>query len=183
MDLNAVMNWIARWEEGPQGPALTAYKDSMGHPTIGIGFNLDRSDAEAKITALGLDYQAVRSGQASLTLDQVNQLFAGDVKAAAAGAASIVPGFDSLPSDAQMVIVDMVFNLGMHGFSQFGRTIQALENKNWAMAAVEMTASAWYTQTGQRSKGDVDVIRRLALSATLSSPSPAPGGGDETNNG
>lgn len=176
MDLQAVMQWIARWEEGPRGPALTAYKDTMGHPTIGIGFNLDRSGAEAKITALGLNYQAVRAGQASLTLDQVNQLFAGDVQAAAAGAASIVPGFDSLPSDAQMVIVDMVFNLGMRGFSEFGRAISAFENQNWTLAALEMTESAWYTQTGQRSKGDVDVIRRLALSATaLGSPTPGSG--------
>lgn len=166
MDLATTMKWIAKWEEGPNGPALTAYKDTMGHPTIGIGFNLDRPDAPAKIAALGLNYQQVYDGRQSLTLDQANQLFADDVKAAAAEAALIVPAFDALPDAAQMVIVDMIFNLGPRGFAGFARAISAFETRNWSMAAIEMTASAWYTQTGQRSKGDVDVIRQLASSAT-----------------
>lgn len=165
MDLATTMNWIAKWEEGSSGPALTAYKDTMGHPTIGIGFNLDRPDAPAKIAALGLNYQQVYDGRQSLTLDQVNQLFSDDVKTAAAEAALIIPAFGALPDAAQMVIVDMIFNLGPRGFAGFARAILAFETRNWAMAATEMTQSAWYTQTGQRSKGDVEVIRQLAASA------------------
>ncbi|HEV2418290.1 MAG TPA: glycoside hydrolase family protein [Terriglobia bacterium] len=178
MDLATTMKWIARWEEGPKGPALTAYTDTMGHPTVGIGFNLDRPDAPQKITAMGLNYQQVRAGQQSLTLDQINQLFAADVNTAIASAASIVPGFDALPDAAQMVITDMIFNLGPRGFAGFARAISAFENKNWEMAALEMTQSAWYAQTGQRSKGDVEVIRQLAVSGiTLTPPGPGANGG------
>ncbi|MGH9343650.1 MAG: glycoside hydrolase family protein [Terriglobia bacterium] len=162
MDLEATLKWIARWEEGPAGPALTVYTDTMGHPTIGIGFNLDRPDALQKIAALGLDYAKVRAGQQSLTMDQANQLFAGDVNTAVSAARIILPAFDSLPGAAQMVIADMIFNLGPRGFAAFTRTIGAFETQNWGMAAVEMTQSTWYTQTGQRSRGDVQVIKQLA---------------------
>ncbi|MGH9352864.1 MAG: glycoside hydrolase family protein [Terriglobia bacterium] len=177
MDLETTMKWIARWEEGPAGPALTAYTDTMGHPTIGIGFNLDRADAPEKIAALGLDYPRVRAGQQSLTLDQANQIFAEDVNTAIRAARSIVPAFDSLPDAAQMVIADMIFNLGPRGFAGFPRAISAFETQNWEMAAAEMTQSSWYTQTGQRSRGDVGVIRQLAVgAATLAPQGPSTGG-------
>ncbi|MGH9403863.1 MAG: glycoside hydrolase family protein [Terriglobia bacterium] len=166
MDIETTTNWIARWEAGSSGPAGTAYADTMGHPTIGIGFNLDRPDAGEKIAAFGLNYNQVRTGQQSLTNDQINQLFTQDVNMAIGGARRIVPGFDTLPDPAQMVIVDMVFNLGPQGFAGFARTISALETQNWNAAATEMTNSAWYTQTGQRSKGDVGVIRQLAMGAS-----------------
>src|SRR5579863_5007695 len=114
MDIQATMDWIARWEGGP---ATTAYLDSKGHPTIGIGFNLDRFGAAQAIAALGLDYNQVRAGQQSLTTDQIDQLFKQDVNTAVENARQKLPNFDALPDPAQMVVIDMVFNLGVQGFA------------------------------------------------------------------
>ena len=47
------------------------YKDTEGHPTIGVGFNLDRNGAKAKIEALRLDYAKVKAGTQDWTDEQV----------------------------------------------------------------------------------------------------------------
>ena len=36
-----------------EGKRLCVYKDTMGHPTIGIGYNLDNPGAPAAIAAVG----------------------------------------------------------------------------------------------------------------------------------
>ena len=160
MDLQATMDWITRWEGGPQ-PKV--YSDQAGHPTIGIGFNLDRPDAPAAVAAVGLDYNLVRAGAQDLTSGQIQQLFLQDVDAAVTSARQKVPNFDGLPDAAQMVLVDMVFNLGPAGFGNFVRMINALLVPDWNTVAAEMTNSLWYRQTGPRSAADVSLIRQLAL--------------------
>ncbi|MGH9445400.1 MAG: glycoside hydrolase family protein [Terriglobia bacterium] len=158
MDLQATMDWITRWEGGMQ-PKV--YMDSKGHPTIGIGFNLDRPDAPAAIAALGLDYNEVRAGTQELTIDQIKQLFVQDVNRAITDLRQKVQNFDGLPDGAQMVLVDMVFNLGAAGFGDFSHMISALLVPDWNTVAAEMTNSLWYKQTGQRSQADVGVIHQL----------------------
>jgi hypothetical protein len=54
------------------------YEDSLGIPTTGVGFNLERGDAQAKIEDLGLDYPSVCDAPANqpvLTDAQVDSLF------------------------------------------------------------------------------------------------------------
>jgi len=45
-----------------EGTYECVYTDSLGNPTIGIGFNLNKSGAQAIIAGLGLDYSSVVSG-------------------------------------------------------------------------------------------------------------------------
>lgn len=42
-----------------EGSRSCVYNDSLGIPTIGIGFNLKRSDAPTLIAGLGLSYDKV----------------------------------------------------------------------------------------------------------------------------
>ena len=154
MNKDAIKEWIEGWEN--RKPHV--YPDPAGHPTIGVGFNLDRADAPQKIAALGLDYSDVRAGQVTLSDEQINQLFDADVDQAIADAKSIVSNFDTIPENKQKVVVDMVFNLGAAGFSGFHKTIQAIENKDWQTAAQEMQNSRWYSQVGARAAADVDVM-------------------------
>jgi GH24 family phage-related lysozyme (muramidase) len=138
--------------ERHEGKRTKAYKDTKGHPTVGIGFNLDRPDAKQKIEALKLDFARVRAGQVTLTEAQIQQLFDADVAQAMTDARALVKNFNDLPAEKKMVVIDMIFNLGPAGFGKFHKLIKALEGEDYARAALEMRHSAWYGQVGDRSK-------------------------------
>jgi GH24 family phage-related lysozyme (muramidase) len=155
LDKDTARDWIENWE----GRRNHVYLDSHGHPTIGIGFNLDRADAREKIEDLGLDYDEVRAGNRDLTDDQIDQLFDADLDQAIDDAGQIISNFDSLPGARQTLVVDMIFNLGATGFSNFRRAISAIDNENWETAADEMQDSSWYHQVGRRARADVAAMR------------------------
>ncbi len=165
MDLIATKAWIERWEgrrnqayDDKTGKPMTAGCAVVGHPTVGVGFNLDANGAQAAIEALGLDYEQVRFGQQSLTDDQIDALLDHTVNKAMQGAVQLVPNFDALPDDKQIVIVDMVFNLGVARFSEFVHAIQAMRSHDWATAAQQMQQSAWFRQVGARASADVNLM-------------------------
>jgi GH24 family phage-related lysozyme (muramidase) len=162
---------LRRFIEAHEGRRVDAYLDSRGIRTIGVGFNLQRPDAREKITALGLSYDAVCRGEVRLTDAQIDRLLDSDIADAEAGARRCVRGFDVLPAQAKMVVIDMVFNLGVGGFSAFRKMIAALEARDWNKAAAEMRDSAWYHQVGQRATQDT------ALIASCGAPPPT-GPGD-----
>ena len=102
-----------------EGRRRHVYQDSKGHPTVGIGFNLDRQDASARFAALGLDYDAVKSGELDLTDAQIDRLTSIDVDDAIASAKALCPSFDTLPEQIRLVLVDQAFNLGKGGLANF----------------------------------------------------------------
>jgi GH24 family phage-related lysozyme (muramidase) len=155
MNIGYTRDYIERWEDRRS----RVYKDSRGHPTIGVGFNLDRNDARNKVETLGLDYDKVRSGAIELTDDQINELFFPDVDAAIDAASEAIANFDDLSDEKQTVLVDMVFNLGAAGFRAFRRMIAAVEAEDWETAASEMENSAWYGQVGPRARAAVKAMR------------------------
>lgn len=149
---------IARHE----GSHAKVYLDSEGHPTIGIGFNLDREGARATIEALGLDYDKLRAREVSLTDEQIDALFDTDVTTAEDAARNVVQGFDGLDADRKIVLVDMAFNLGAYKFSGphgFTNMIAAVGAGEYELAADEMTKSLWYGQVKTRALEDIAVMR------------------------
>lgn len=162
MDTTTLMGWIEHWE----GRRDKTYLDSKGHPTIGIGFNLDAAGAQAAIEALGLNYNQVRAGTQLLTDTQIDTLFQQSVNTAIHGASQVIQNFNAVPGEKQIVIVDMIFNLGLAGFSRFHLTIQAINDEDWTTAAQQMQQSLWYNQVGPRAKADCDLMAgRIAASA------------------
>src|SRR5258708_32667170 len=137
--LRRVKNVIANHE----GRRAHVYLDTVSQPTVGIGFNLDREDAAGKIGALGLDYEQVRAGGQNLTNEQIEALFEADVAQAAAGARQVVSSFDDLTAKTQVVLIDMVFNLGPVGHSHFQDMIAALNAGDSERAALELRESRW----------------------------------------
>ena len=100
---------MVAWAEGNKA---CVYKDSLGIPTIGIGFNLKRSDARKLITSIGANYDSVLSGSQCLTPAQITSLFNNDLAWAKSGAQSCVPSFSSHHKCIQNVLMDMTFNMG-----------------------------------------------------------------------
>ena len=113
----------------------------MGIQTIGVGFDLERSDAKAKIEALGLDFAKVKGGTEVLTDSQILKLLDTDIENATSACKTLFPKFSELSEVRQRVLIDMMFNLGRPRFEKFKKMISAVESGNFAQAADEMKAS------------------------------------------
>ena len=70
----------------------------------------------------------------------------------------------SLPSLANEIVVEMVFQLGKTGVSKFNNFLAALRDNppQWLTASEEMLDSRWAKQTPNRAKGMSEVIASLA---------------------
>lgn len=138
-----------------EGRRYKVYLDQYGHPTVGIGFNLDRAGARKTIEALGVNYDALVRGDVILTDAQVNRLFDQDFNDSMRAAYEIVPNFGSLSNNAQIVVIDMIFNMGKGGVANFTRMIQALGKKDYQAAVDGMKSSKWASQVPSRAKFDM----------------------------
>lgn len=156
-----VKDYDALWDhiERHEGRRNKAYVDTAGHPTIGVGFNLDRADAAAKVSALGCDFAAVRAGDITLTNEQVDELLAPDIATAIDAAARLVRTFDALSPRRQHACVDLAFNLGASGLARFTKTLAALDAGDFSEAARELESSRWHSQVGHRGPVVVAMLR------------------------
>ena len=79
-------------------------------------------------------------------------------------AAEVVFGNDwhDMPAPAKEVAVQVIFNVGLHGFSQFKKTIAAFRHHDWQKAA-ELLDSRAARQTGKRYVRYADTLRALSL--------------------
>ena len=147
--------------ERHEGKKYSVYDDSLFIPTIGIGFNLNNLDNRNRIESLGISYDSVISGKTSLTDKQIYKLFRKDVKTAISNAINFLPNFDEQPNKVKIVLVDMSFNLGYNRLMQFVKFRQALIDKDYKKASIEMKDSKWYYQVGNRSKELVGMMNSI----------------------
>jgi GH24 family phage-related lysozyme (muramidase) len=135
----------------------------MGIKTIGVGFNLERSDANEQISSLGLNYNDVISGLVSLTTEQIYQLLDKDIDTAILTAKTLFKNFTTLSTVRQIILVDMAFNLGQTRFSGFIKLIAAVNAGKWDRAATEMKNSLWATQVGRRALLNINGMKNNCL--------------------
>lgn len=136
-----------------EGIRNKVYIDTQGHPTVGVGFNLDRGDARDKIESLGLDYDAVRSGTQRLNDQQIISLLRQDIIQAIQAAKTFAgDAWESLSDTRKRILTDMAFNLGGTRLSKFNRLRKAIQEGNWELAYKSMKESLWYKQTKSRGK-------------------------------
>ena len=142
-----------------EGKRNEVYLDSLGIPTIGIGFNLQRKDARAKLKAVGADIDAVIAGEETLTDEQVSALFREDVQQAERDARDLLQDFDEASPNRQQALIDMAFNLGKGKLTGFKRMLAAANRGDWQTAADEAQNSVWFNQVGRRGPRIVELIR------------------------
>ncbi len=113
-----------------EGRVLKPYRCTAGKLSIGIGRNIqDRgiSVAEAEF---------MLSNDIDDCLTEAIDIF----------------GTKFLTYDAarQRGVLNMIFNLGGHGFRGFIRTIDCIKREDWGLAADAILKSKWATQVGRR---------------------------------
>ena len=116
------------------------YKDTLGIDTIGYGFAIKDLVLDEDISEMIL-----RRKLDSL-IERVNKRF---------------KWVSELPIEAQDVIYEMCYQLGITGVSKFKKTLIYLENFEYKMASKEMLDSKWARQTPNRAKRLSDIIGAL----------------------
>lgn len=114
-----------------EGLELHPYKCTAGKTTIGVGRNLD---------------------DVGITREEALYLLANDIRKAWTQVELKYTWFKNLDPVRQDVVVSMVFNLGLNGFSKFHNLIAHLTLQQYTLASLEMLDSKWADQVGMRAK-------------------------------
>ena len=151
-----------------EGYKPRVYIDTEGHPTVGIGFNLDRSDARHRLSAVGADYDKIRAGIAVLSDYQIQKLFRADMEEAVRCVHSWLPNtWQHMNNDQRSAIADMAFNLGCAGLMKFKNMEAALKLREYHRAAAEMRNSKWCRQVKSRCLRNISCMTGASMMATL----------------
>ena len=137
--------------EVDEGVKYEIYNDHLGYPTFGIGHLVRDTDPEAG-AALGTP----------ISEDRVIEAFNEDVETVLGDCAILYDDFDELPEEAQLIIANMMFNLGRPRLSKFKGMKAGVDSRDWNKAADEMIDSAWYRQVPNRAGRLVKRMRALA---------------------
>ena len=136
--------------ERDEGCVYNVYLDHLGYPTFGIGHLVLDSDPEH-----GLEVGAIVSE------DRVIEVFESDVQSVLSDCNRLYEDFDDLPEEAQRVIANMMFNMGLTRLSKFRGMKRGVDNRDWNQAADEMVDSRWYQQVTSRADRLVERMRAL----------------------
>ena len=126
------------------------YKDHLGYNTVGIGHLILDGEPEFSMEV----------GE-EITDERVNELFEKDVEIVLGDCRKLYPYFDELPEEAQQIISNMMFNLGLPRLSKFKKMKQAVDNRDWKEAANQMKSSRWYVQVKNRADRLVNRMERI----------------------
>jgi lysozyme len=143
-----------------EGLRLKAYLDTKGKLTVGYGMNLDAAASKAICGQLKLNYISIRNGQ-PITEANAEAILALQLRQVNSQARAIFSKFHTFPDNAQAVIQDLLFNMGMAGFLQFHDTIEAMQVQDWQAAADHLVDSLWFKQTKTRAVDDVSLLRSI----------------------
>jgi GH24 family phage-related lysozyme (muramidase) len=118
-----------------EGCESIPYIDTKGYWTVGKGHRLP-----------GKPSTEVMNG---ISDDLIEDLFEQDIITAHMACKHAFGGFDSFPEDAQIVLIDLAFNMGegsdtrKTGIEGFDNMQKAVEEKNWNEAAWQMLDSKY----------------------------------------
>ena len=144
-----------------EGKILHAYLCTELHATVGIGHKILDTDPEKELEIYGVNWEEVPDDQ-RITEDRCYILFQEDVQIAIGGCMNIYNNWDELPQEMQHVLVNMAFQMGQRGLSNFKNMKAAIEEQDFAKTAVEMMDSRWASQTPERAERLKLRVERLA---------------------
>ena len=137
--------------EVDEGVKYEIYKDHLGYPTFGIGHLVIDSDPEYG--------QEIGT---PVSEDRVIEAFDNDVQIVLSDCERLYNDFNVLPEEVQLIIANMMFNMGRPRLSKFKGMKAGVDAQDWNKAADEMIDSNWYKQVPNRAGRLVKRMRALA---------------------
>ena len=136
--------------ERDEGVKYEVYLDHLGYPTFGIGHLITDDDPECGASV-----------GTKIDSDRVQEAFEADVESVLSDCERLYVQFEHLPEEAQLIIANMMFNMGYTRLSKFKGMKRGVDDRNWESAADEMVDSKWYDQVTRRA--DRLVVRMRSL--------------------
>ena len=124
------------------------YLDHLGLPTLGVGHLIKETDPE-----FGLEVGT------HIDDERVNELFEQDLNVTIDECTLLYDDFYVLPEEVQLIIANMMFNLGRPRLSRFHKMKKAIDDRDWQEASNQMKDSKWYRQVTLRAER---LCRRMA---------------------
>ena len=137
--------------EVDEGVKYEIYNDHLGYPTFGIGHLVRDTDPEHG-----------KEIGTPVSEDRVIEAFNKDVESVLNDCTILYGNFSKLPEEAQLIIANMMFNLGRPRLSKFKGMKAGVDAGDWKKAADEMIDSAWYKQVPNRAGRLVARMKALA---------------------
>jgi len=124
-----------------EGVKYEVYLDHLGYKTFGIGHLCKATDPEN-------DFEV---GQ-EVSKERVDECFLADIEQVIEDCTILYDEFYTLPDEAQLIIANMMFNLGRPRLSKFIRMRENVIKSNWKSAEEEMRNSRWFDQVPNRAE-------------------------------
>ena len=137
--------------EVDEGVKYEIYNDHLGYPTFGIGHLVRDTDPEHG-----------KEIGTPVSEDRVIEAFNKDVESVLNDCTILYGNFSKLPEEAQLIIANMMFNLGRPRLSKFKGMKAGVDAGDWKKAADDMVDSAWYRQVPNRAGRLVSRMKALA---------------------
>ena len=93
--------------------------------------------------------------------ERCDEAFDLDVKSVIADCDILYDDFGGLPEEVQLILANMMFNMGRTRLSKFKNMNAAVESGDWNRAAQEMMNSRWYNQVRNRARRLVERMRNV----------------------
>lgn len=133
-----------------EGIEFKIYLDHLGLPTFGIGHLITESDEEHG--------QPVGT---PVSEDRVMDAFEEDVQVVLEDCERLYSDFYELPEEVQLIIANMMFNMGRPRLSQFKGMKREVDARDWEAAAAEMLDSRWARQVPNRANRLIERMKNV----------------------
>tara|TARA_Y100000296_G_scaffold37328_2_gene43266 strand:+ start:2873 stop:3313 length:441 start_codon:yes stop_codon:yes gene_type:complete len=146
MDIEQLRNELSKDE----GCVHEVYLDHLGNPTFGIGHLIRSCDPESECE-IGT----------AISESRVIAVFEEDIQNVISDCEKLYPNFDDLPEEVQLIIANMMFNMGYTRLNKFKGMKRGVDARDWNTAANEMVDSRWYKQVTERADRLVTRMRSV----------------------
>ena len=134
-----------------EGMKLDVYRCPENYLTIGVGHRIIEGDAEHG-----------KPEGFTITERRMKQLFDLDIAIVREDCHRLYEDFADLPEEAQRIIANMMFNMGLPTMKKFKGMKRCVDARDFSGAALEMLDSKWARQLPNRSERLVKRMRALA---------------------
>lgn len=131
-----------------EGECLTAYTDTVGILTVGVGHNCKVSPVPG-----------INQPGDMISQEMSNSLFYQDIKKCEQALCQRLPWLTKLNGPRQAVLLNMAFNLGLDGLLGFKNTLKKAGRGDYEAASEGMLASRWAIQVGDFPPGSPQAER------------------------